>query len=165
MSNFTKFANTHLHSEPGKRSSTTFWVLVGSAVAVASLAAFRLVNMDNTSLHGTNPEWIADWIVVWVSLAVASLPLALPVFSAVRHHLDRNDQEQALKDMMALSPGMRQEMAAMAARDTSEESSQDGAALNSALQALGGLTIEGTGRKATLETAFGLAKRPLIAYL
>ncbi len=166
MTIFTKDANTHLAFKAQNVSNRLFWPIVVGAAAAAALALNRLVDIDNSS-QGTNPEWVAEWAVVWVCAAVSSMPILMPLALNWLSQLRDRSEQDLHSALMKMSPNMRQEMMAMASRDHGDQplSAQDTQAVQDALDPLGGLTVGPASVRNKLETAYGLAKRPLLGYL
>lgn len=168
MTIFSKTASAHLLHKVEEPWNRLFWIAAVGASLAAALALYRLVDMDSQVLNASNPEWLADWAIIWACMAIASLPLVFPLAMKWQTSQKRRHENDMTRALMAISPSMRQEMLAIASRDTEENtlSADDTRSAAEALNALGGLTLE-TAKPSgkSLETAYGLAKRPLMGYL
>jgi hypothetical protein len=167
MNKYSISANTHLPSKADIFGNRLVWLVVTGAGVAAALALYRLADMDPRAVNSGNPEWVADWAVIWICAAVASLPLILPFVLNWKRSQQRRTDREMLGALMAVSPNLRQEMMVMAARDTSPDSLSKAETFDAteALSALGGLTVGQASTSNPDETTFGLAKRPLMAYL
>jgi hypothetical protein len=167
MTNKTTSANTHLDSKARDLKTRLFWPVSIAAGVALFIAVYRFVNLEISPVPGMDPNWASEWAVIWIALAVGSLPLVLPLALNTRDRLVANDQAAVVAELMKASPSMRQEMMAMASRDHGFEtqSVKDAELATDALAPLGGLSLDLRSRKESLESAYGLAKRPLLGYL